>query len=61
MAVPRNKLSKTRKRTRRAHDAKSPTQLSDCPNCSALKPSHVVCASCGYYAGKSVVAVQGAE
>ena len=35
MAVPKRRVSKTKRNTRRAHDALSVTTISTCPNCGA--------------------------
>ena len=57
-AVPDHKVSKTRKRMRRSHNAISAPTTAKCPNCGeAIKP-HRVCPKCGYYKGKEVVAVK---
>ena len=55
MAVPRNRHSNARKNTKRAHHAKKPKQHIACSNCKNPKPSHVVCSSCGWYAGRAVL------
>ena len=57
MAVPKSKVSKQRgnKRFASNYKAKVPT-LVECPQCHELKASHRVCAKCGYYDGKEVVA-----
>lgn len=59
MAVPRNRTSNARKNSRRAHHAKKPKNTFPCANCSHMKLSHVICPSCGVYAGR--VMVQKAE
>lgn len=61
MAVPRNRHSNARKNSKRAHHAKSPKQFSACKNCAAPTLPHHVCASCGYYAGRSVVEVKASS
>ena len=49
MAVPFRKVSKTRKRMRRSHNALTAVGTTKCPNCGeAIKP-HRVCPKCGYY------------
>lgn len=58
MAVPRNRTSNARKNARRSHHAKKPKQLSACSNCATPKMPHVLCPSCGFYAGRQVVAVK---
>ena len=58
MAVPRKKVSKSKRDSRRAHDALKPSAYVECPNCGELKRPHHVCASCGYYDGREVVSVE---
>lgn len=55
MAVPKRRVSKTRKLQRRTHDALKAPSLSVCPNCGAKVLPHHVCAKCGQYDGKQVV------
>jgi len=55
MAVPRNRHSNARKNSKRAHLAKKPKQFTSCPNCKNPKLPHVVCSSCGMYAGRNVL------
>ena len=58
MAVPKRKTSKARRDQRRAANSKMEApNLSPCPNCHALKASHVVCKACGYYDGKQIIDV----
>lgn len=56
MAVPKKKTSPSRRRMRRAHHALTAVQSQECPNCGARKLSHHVCASCGQYKGRQVIA-----
>jgi large subunit ribosomal protein L32 len=58
MAVPKKKTSKMKSRSRRAANWKlaSPAR-SLCPNCSSAKLPHVVCPTCGWYAGRQVIDV----
>lgn len=56
MAVPKRRLSKHRKRTRRAHHHLTPTQFNRCTHCNAAIPPHRVCHNCGHYGGKEIVA-----
>jgi large subunit ribosomal protein L32 len=42
---------------RRSHEALTPSAHHECPNCGELKRPHNVCASCGHYDGREVVAV----
>ena len=43
MAVPKRRVSKTRKAKRRTHDALTPATLSVCPNCGAKVLPHHMC------------------
>jgi large subunit ribosomal protein L32 len=58
MAVPKRKLSKSRKRLRRGNHAAASVPTQACPRCSAPRLSHRVCPSCGYYGGKKVLEVE---
>lgn len=55
MAVPKRKHSKARSRARRANYKLEALNLSECPQCHALKPSHVACKACGYYNQREVI------
>lgn len=55
-AEPKRRHSKARKRTRRASIKLEANQLVKCESCGELKLSHIVCASCGMYNKKQVVA-----
>jgi len=57
MAVPKSKISKSRRNMRRSHDALSADAYQSCPNCGELKRPHHVCGECGYYGDREVVAV----
>ena len=58
MGVPKRRQGHSRKNKRRAmwRKMEAPT-VTECPQCHELKQPHKVCPSCGYYNGKSVVAV----
>lgn len=55
MAVPKRRTSKSKKRSRRSHHALKPIQLANCPQCQTAVPTHVVCPTCGYYQGRTLV------
>jgi len=61
MAVPKKKPPKARKNQRRAHHALTEPGLQSCPNCGEPHVSHRVCQNCGYYKGRTAVAVEAAE
>ena len=57
MAVPKGKVSKARKRSRRANWKLELPGIVECPQCHQMKQSHRVCKNCGYYNGKQVLKV----
>ena len=57
MAVQQNKVSKSRRNNRRAHDALVAANPNECPNCGELKRPHHVCGACGYYGEKEIIAM----
>ncbi|WP_027363575.1 50S ribosomal protein L32 [Desulfotruncus alcoholivorax] len=56
MGVPKRRMSKQRKRQRRANWKIEAPKLVECPQCHALAVPHQVCAGCGYYKGREIVA-----
>ncbi len=58
MAVPKRKTSKSRKGMRRSHLALTPKTLIKCSRCASPKERHTICAECGYYRGKLVIAIE---
>ena len=59
MAVPKKKVSKSRRDMRRSHDSLAASTYAECPNCGELKRPHHVCDHCGYYKGREVVRIGG--
>ncbi len=58
MAVPKRKVSKSRRDKRRTHyKAKVPT-ISVCSNCGEPVTPYNVCPNCGYYNGKKVLDIK---
>ena len=57
MAVPKSKISRSRRNMRRAHDGLSIAAQVECNNCGEVKRPHHVCAACGYYDGREVTQV----
>lgn len=55
MAVPQNRVTRSRRNMRRAHDALRASNPAECPNCGELKRPHHVCGSCGHYDDREVV------
>lgn len=54
MAVPKKKITKSKRNMRRAHDALPRTVYQECPNCGDLSRPHHVCEACGHYNGREV-------
>ncbi|NDY42179.1 50S ribosomal protein L32 [Dissulfurirhabdus thermomarina] len=52
MAVPKRKISRSRRGNRRSHDRLRVRSLSPCPQCTEPRPPHRVCPHCGAYRGK---------
>ena len=55
MAVPKRKMSKARRDSRRANLKLTVPGLVECPQCQEMKMPHRVCPECGYYNGKQVI------
>ncbi len=56
MAVPKSKITKSRRGQRRSHDALIVDNPNECTNCGELKRPHHVCSACGHYDDREVVA-----
>ncbi len=55
MPNPKRRHSKARGRRRRTHWKLAIAELTDCPQCKALKLPHRICPVCGYYNGRLVL------
>lgn len=60
-ALPKRKVSATRRGKRQAHASLVLPVLVPCPRCQALAKPHQVCPSCGTYAGREVLKVKTTE
>ncbi|HBM90416.1 MAG TPA: 50S ribosomal protein L32 [Rhodospirillaceae bacterium] len=60
MAVPKRKTSVSVRNSRRSHHALKATSVAECKNCGEPKRQHQVCAACGHYDGRAVVASKAA-
>ena len=56
MAVPQNRVTRSRRDQRRSHDALTAGNPNECPSCGGLKRPHHVCPSCGHYHDREVIA-----
>lgn len=54
MAVPKKKISTSRRGQRRAHDALKATSAHECAKCGEMKLPHHVCGACGHYKDREV-------
>ncbi|MCB9421075.1 MAG: 50S ribosomal protein L32 [Ardenticatenaceae bacterium] len=54
-AVPKRRISKSRKNKRRAHHALTAFHLVPCPECGEMRRTHRVCLNCGTYRGRKVM------
>jgi large subunit ribosomal protein L32 len=55
MAVPKKKVSKSRRNMRRSHHALKGSAYVECANCGELMRPHHICGACGYYRKREVV------
>ncbi len=60
MPNPKRRHSKSRTAKRRTHDTLKAVSVGTCPQCQESKAPHQVCATCGYYKGRQVKAVEEA-
>lgn len=58
MAVPKRKVSKARRNSRRANWKLTVPNLVSCPKCGELVMSHKACRACGTYKSKVVLEVE---
>ncbi|MCF7700474.1 50S ribosomal protein L32 [Loktanella sp. M215] len=61
MAVQQNKVSKSRRNMRRAHDSLTAANPNNCTNCGEQKRPHHICPSCGHYATREVIVADAIE
>ena len=56
MAVPKRKVSKARRDTRRSNNTRldAPAMVK-CPKCGEMNLTHRVCKACGSYNGKEII------
>ena len=61
MAVPKGKVSRSRRDKRRANWKLAIPGMVECPQCHEYKRAHAVCEACGYYDGEKKIAVKADE
>ena len=60
MAVPKHKVTTSKRNMRRAHDALKGSTYEECPSCGELKRPHHVCEACGQYNDREVISAEDA-
>ncbi len=55
MAVPKRKVSRSKRDKRRTHDRLKAVNVVECSRCHSKKISHRVCPNCGYYRGEEII------
>ncbi|MEM7073028.1 MAG: 50S ribosomal protein L32 [Pseudomonadota bacterium] len=55
MAVPKRKVTPSKRNQRRSHDRLGSANLHECPNCGELKLPHHICPKCNYYHGREIL------
>ncbi|GAB1420103.1 50S ribosomal protein L32 [Anaerolineales bacterium] len=56
-ALPKRRISRSRRDRRRAHDALTLKHLVVCQTCGEYHLAHHICKSCGGYNGKNIIEV----
>ncbi len=51
-ALPKIKISKSRRNRRRAHDFLQKPAVATCPKCAKSRRPHFLCSYCGHYGEK---------
>ena len=59
MAVPRKKVSRSRRNHRRSHRRAVAPTFGECPNCGEIKRPHHICSACGFYRDREVTEPKG--
>ena len=59
--LPAKKISKSKTRSRRAHQALKPVNYSVCPKCGQAKLPHAACDKCGYLNSKITLKIAEKE
>tara|TARA_B100001093_G_scaffold320724_1_gene306042 strand:- start:60 stop:308 length:249 start_codon:yes stop_codon:yes gene_type:complete len=55
MAVPKSKITRSRRGMRRSHDSLKGTNGIECSNCGEQKLPHHICEACGHYRDMEVI------
>ncbi len=60
-ALPKRKITKSRKGKRRNHHGIAAPALIDCPQCHSPQRPHHACPTCGNYNGREAVEVKAVK
>jgi large subunit ribosomal protein L32 len=55
MALPKHKISKSRRDKRRTHQKVDPPSVATCPECGEATLPHHACPSCGAYKDRTAI------
>jgi large subunit ribosomal protein L32 len=58
MALPKRKISKSKRDKRRTHKKTPAPQVINCPECGEATLPHHACPSCGSYKGRKAVVTE---
>jgi len=58
MALPKRKVSKSRRDKRRTHQKLTLPNVSSCPQCGEARQPHHMCPKCGNYKGRAVKEIE---
>lgn len=58
MAVPKRKVSRSKRDMRRAHQKVAAPNPSSCPQCQEPMLPHHACQSCGFYKGRTAIKIE---
>ncbi|HEX2999651.1 MAG TPA: 50S ribosomal protein L32 [Armatimonadota bacterium] len=61
MPLPKRKMSKSNRDSRRTHWKLKPPEISECPRCHSPRLAHHACSNCGYYNDRLVTEVKATE
>ena len=55
MAVPKRKVTPSRRNMRRSHDFLRAAGTHECSNCGEIKLPHHLCNACGHYNNREII------